>query len=170
MAALADYPAPEDGEGWHPDPLGSDKLRYFDGDAWTDRIHKLEAPSPAKRKGGFPRPHWRKMTWVLIGWSVLIMIWAIGGGSSTNCGSKPSQLQREACESGTGIGVAVVLLFGFLGFVFLSLIWFMTRPKGRTCPACGENVKKGQTTCPECSHDFAAAAMMPPPPPAATGG
>ena len=172
MTTLAEQPPPEGGEaGWHSDPLGSDKLRYFDGTAWTDRIHKVEAMAPAKKGGGFPRPrpHWRKMTWVLIGWSLLIVIWAIGGGSSTNCGSKPSQLQREACESGTGIGVAIVLVFGFLGFVFLSLIWFMTRPKGRTCPACGEHVKKGRTTCPQCGHDFAAAAMMsPPPPPAAT--
>ncbi|MGH2981676.1 MAG: zinc ribbon domain-containing protein [Solirubrobacterales bacterium] len=34
----------------------------------------------------------------------------------------------------------------------------MTRPRGRDCPSCGENVKKGQTACPDCGYDFAAAA------------
>jgi zinc-ribbon domain len=105
------------------------------------------------------RPHWRKMTWVLIVWSVLILIWAIAGGAGNDCGSETTQLNKEACEAGTGIGVALILLIGFFGFAFFSLIWFMTRPKGRVCPACGENVKKGRTACPKCGHDFAAAAQ-----------
>lgn len=105
------------------------------------------------------RPHWRKMTWVLIIWSVLILIWAIAGGAGNDCGSETTQLNREACEAGTGIGVALIFFIGFIGFVFFSLIWFMTRPKGRECPACGERVKRGRTECPDCGHDFAAAAQ-----------
>jgi len=42
----------------------------------------------------------------------------------------------------------------FFGFIVLSLIWFMTRRKGRTCPHCGEDVKKGRTTCKNCGYDF----------------
>jgi hypothetical protein len=98
------------------------------------------------------------MTWVLIVWSAIILIWAIGGGASNNCSSQASQAAKSGCEAGTGIGVAIILFIGFVGFVFFSLIWFMTRPRGRECPACGETVKKGRTECPSCGHDFAAAA------------
>jgi hypothetical protein len=105
-----------------------------------------------------PRPHWRKMTWVLIVWCALILLWAIVGGASNNCSEETTQLNQNACEAGTGIGVAIILLIGFFGFVFLWLIWFMTRPRGRICPVCGEIVKTGLTACPKCGHDFAAAA------------
>lgn len=88
MESLADQPAPEGGEGWHPDPLGNDKLRYFDGTAWTDRIHKPEARTPAKKGGGFPRPHWRKMTWVIVIWCVVTAAWIIGALVSADNSSK----------------------------------------------------------------------------------
>jgi hypothetical protein len=55
---------------------------------------------------------------------------------------------------GTGIGVALVIFLWFFGFVVLSIIWFMTRRKGRTCPHCGEDVQKGQTACKKCGYDF----------------
>jgi amino acid transporter len=97
------------------------------------------------------------MTWVLIIWSLLILVWAIGGGASNECAKETTHLNQSACEAGTGIGVAIVLLIGFFGFMFFSLIWFMTRPRGRDCPVCGEKVKKGRTSCPGCGHDFAAA-------------
>ena len=61
------------------------------------------------------------MTWVLIIWSALILIWAIAGGGSANedCRAEATtQLARDACDAGTGIGVALVLLIGFFGFVF----------------------------------------------------
>lgn len=99
----------------------------------------------------------RKMTWVLIVWSTLILLWAFGGGAASECGDKRTQLAQDACDAGTGLGVLVILFIGFIGFVFLSLIWFMSRPKGRDCPVCGEVVKKGRTVCPDCGHDFAAA-------------
>jgi hypothetical protein len=44
---------------------------------------------------------------------------------------------------------------GFMGFVVLSLIWLMSRPKVRTCPICGNDVNKGVTLCGSCGHDFA---------------
>jgi hypothetical protein len=45
---------------------------------------------------------------------------------------------QSACEAGTGIGAAIVLFIGFCGFVFFSLIWFMTRPKQKA-PAVTPN-------------------------------
>jgi hypothetical protein len=107
------------------------------------------------------------MTWVVIAWCTLIIVWAIAGGASSNstsyCEGHPSAyLSQKACEearnAGTGIGVAIILLIGFVGFVFFSLIWLMTRPKGRECPACGERAKRGRTVCASCGHDFKLAA------------
>ena len=74
------------------------------------------------------------MTWALIAWSVLMLIWIIGGASSTNCGDKPTELEKNACEAGTGIGVTALFMLWFVGFVVLSLIWFMTRPRDSASP------------------------------------
>lgn len=95
---------------------------------------------------------WRKMTWVVWAWCALILFFAIAGGAGNECGEETTQLGQDACTAGTGLGVAVILFIGFIGFVFLALIWFMTRPKTRTCPRCGEDVRKGQVECPSCGH------------------
>jgi hypothetical protein len=90
------------------------------------------------------RPRWRKMTWALIIWCVVIAIWIAAGASGTHC----KGTYGSACDAGKGIGIAIIFVFGFLGFIVLSLIWFMTRPKTRDCPACGNAVKRGMTVCP----------------------
>lgn len=105
---------------------------------------------------------WRKMTWAIWAWCALILVWAIGGGSSaaSDCADeKGSEFlsaadAQSACEAGTGIGIAIVLFIGFCGFIFLSLIWFMTRSKKRDCPRCGDGVKKGVLLCGSCGFDF----------------
>lgn len=110
--------------------------------------------------------HWRKMTWVLIVWSAIIIVWAVAGGASAahDCANQAggqflsANDARQACQAGAGIGIAVILFVGFVGFVFLSLIWLMSRPKGRDCPVCGSIVKRGRTQCQSCGHDFAAVA------------
>ena len=76
---------------------------------------------------------------------------------------KPAIISEDgvrSCKlmSGTGIGVAMIIVLWFIVFVVLSLIWLMTRPSKRACPACGEDVKKGRTKCKSCGHDFAAVA------------
>lgn len=104
---------------------------------------------------------WRKMTWVLIAWCAVILVWAIAGGAGNDCASQTgdaftsAQDAQDACAAGTSIGVALVLLIGFFGFAFLSIIWFFTRPRGRPCPRCGEHVKRGVMTCKDCGFDFA---------------
>jgi zinc-ribbon domain len=107
------------------------------------------------------------MTWVIIVWCVLILVWAVVGGAGAHQQNvqdclQPGFLTRQQCQdaadAGTGLGVVVILLIGFIGFVFLSLIWLMTGRRKRDCPACGNSVKRGKTVCPSCGHDFAAAA------------
>lgn len=75
------------------------------------------------------------MTWALVVWSVLILVWMIGGGAAADCGSErggeflSDREAQTACEAGTGIGIAFIGVIGFMGFVVLSLVWFMTRPR-----------------------------------------
>ena len=168
--SLSDAQPPASGEpGWYPDPLGGDVERYYDGSRWTDRVEKIEpAAAYTPKKRAWWRPGWRKMTWALLIWSVLMLIWVIaaaGNASSSAheyCMTHHEFLSMRECESlheaGTGVGVGLVIGLWFFGFVVLSIIWFMTRPRGRECPVCGERVKKGRTVCGNCQYDFAAAA------------
>lgn len=66
---------------------------------------------------------YRKATWALILWSVLSTYWLVSGLATTHC--KGSQ----ACEAGASVGVAVILVVGFCGFIALSLIWIMSKPQ-----------------------------------------
>lgn len=175
---LADSPAPEDrAPAWHPDPLGGERWRWWDGTQWTTRVSEGQARSAtpsSPTKSAWWRPGWRKMTWVVVIWCVLMAIWIVaaiaGADNADECARESNRfLSQAACEdardAGTGIGVVILWFIWFFGFIALSLIWFMTRPKGRECPACGENVKRGRTACPKCGHDFAAAAVPGPPQP-----
>jgi hypothetical protein len=41
--SLADAPAPANrAPNWHPDPLGSDRLRWWDGERWTDQTQERQ--------------------------------------------------------------------------------------------------------------------------------
>lgn len=110
------------------------------------------------------------MTWVLVVFSLLMLIWAITGSSASqdegairDC--MEGGLDRETCETfqdvGTGIGVTVIFILWFIGFLVLSLVWLMSRPRHRQCPRCGHDVKKGLTSCKNCGYDFAASQAMP---------
>ncbi len=99
-------------------------------------------------------PRWRKATWALVLWCLLILIWIIAGAAGNDCAQEATKLNEQACEAGTGIGVVIIALVGFFGFIFFSLIWLMSRPKNRQCPQCGNDVKKGQMQCQSCGFDF----------------
>jgi hypothetical protein len=103
------------------------------------------------------------MTWVLIIFTGIMFAWMIGGGidAGSSCNDVAGHYQnakQAGCEAGTAIGVGAIFGLWAFGFIVLSLIWFMTRPRGRDCPVCGEKVKKGRTACGKCGYDFAAAA------------
>jgi hypothetical protein len=97
------------------------------------------------------------MTWLLVLWTVAIIILAISVSGSQTCQSVDGVAQ--VCSGGLDAGKALGLWAG--GFAILGLIWFMTKPRVRLCPACGEDVAKGPTQCPKCGFDFAAAAAGP---------
>lgn len=105
----------------------------------------------------------RKMSWLLIVWSAAMAAWAIGAGVSANCADQTGRFANAAqagCEAGTGIGIGIIILLWFIGFVVLALIWFMTRPRRRECPVCGRDVKRGTTVCSSCGYDFAASSAV----------
>lgn len=83
-------------------------------------------------------PKWRKATWAIAIWSALMITWAVAGGNSANgsCKSEGSdvlstQTVSDACDIGTGIGVALIIVLWFVGFIVLALIWLMSRPKAQ---------------------------------------
>ena len=97
---------------------------------------------------------WRKMTWALVVWTAAVIVLSIAASGSQTCQNDAGIVR--VCSGGLDGGKALLLWAG--GFAVLSLIWVMTKPQTRLCPACGESVKKGPTSCPKCSFDFAAAA------------
>jgi hypothetical protein len=111
-------------------------------------------------------PHWRKATWAVAIWTVLMGLWIVAGASSVsnNCAGRYGD-DLSYCQAGTAIGgglaITLLVMIWFIGFVVLSLIWLMSRPQRRLCPVCGEQVKKGLIQCQRCGYNFAAAAGMP---------
>lgn len=103
---------------------------------------------------------WRKMTWLILIFTGLMLAWMIAGARSTSCSQYAAgSPERAGCGAGTGIGVGLIFGLWFVGFVVLSIIWFMTRPARRICPVCGNEVRKGKTVCKKCGYNFAAAAV-----------
>ena len=94
----------------------------------------------------------RKASWALLIWTVIMGIWAIGGGSQ-NCGGKVGS-DLTYCQAGTGIGITLIIGLWLMGFIVLSLIWMMSRPHKRLCPQCGRDVKKGISSCKKCGYSF----------------
>lgn len=110
------------------------------------------------------RPHLRKMTWVVLLFNLIMLIWVIAGSASgsgqpKDCGTLSAQTCNSAQNAGTAIGVGLLIGLWVAGDVILGIIWLVTRPS-RSCPVCGHGVKRGATSCRKCHHDFAAAAAQ----------
>ncbi len=103
------------------------------------------------------RPHWRIFTWVVVAFNVIMLIWIITGAASVShspCHDLSTQTCTAAREVGGGIAVAALIALWVAGDVILGVIWMVTRPRGRVCPACGTNAKRGVLACRSCGHDF----------------
>src|SRR4051812_15572262 len=118
--------------------------------------------SNGKRLGFLPG--WRKGTYIILIFNIVMLIWIIAGaassgGDATDCGSLSQADCNAARDVGTGIGVFLLIVLWALGDIILGVIWLVTnRKKSRECPACGHDVKKGQFQCGKCGYDFRAAA------------
>lgn len=103
-------------------------------------------------------PNWRKATWVIVLWTVLMALWIVSASGSLNSVSCPRTPCMPDAPLDNGAAVVLIFLLWFVVFVVFSLIWLMSRPERRLCPVCGEQVRKGLTVCPKCHYDFASAA------------
>lgn len=68
---------------------------------------------------------WRKMTWAIVIWTVLMLIWVISGLNAAGASGNTS----TAYAAGVGIAITFIFFIWFVGFIILALIWFMSRPK-----------------------------------------
>jgi hypothetical protein len=73
------------------------------------------------------------MTWVLVGWGAIILVWlVVAAGQQEDCVTQSNDILKSTglaegiCQSNSNVGPALVI--GFLGFVVLALIWLMRRP------------------------------------------
>lgn len=111
-------------------------------------------------------PRFRPFTWVMLVINVLFLIWIIVGiagasGTPEDCGT----LSAEACNAaegvGTAIGAGLIIGLWVAADVILGVLWLITRPKRRDCPACGHSLRKGVTTCPKCGTNLATLYQQP---------
>ena len=73
--------------------------------------------------------NWRKMTWTILIWTVVMGVWIVGGGSAASSTPTSNDAEAVGVAIGTGIGVTMLFMLWFIGFIILALIWFMSRPK-----------------------------------------
>ena len=104
----------------------------------------------------------RRITWVLIGWTLVAAILAYLIYRHNQHACDTSLLGAQGCKDA---GVAPSYWSPFvrvwvIGMVVLGIVWLVIRPKRRVCPVCGESVQKGRQACPSCGHDFSAAAIV----------
>jgi hypothetical protein len=74
---------------------------------------------------------WRKATWALAIWNVLMMLWlatAIGGVGPFSCAGETGAA-LAVCRAGVDIGVTYGVTFWLIGFIAFGLVWLMSRPK-----------------------------------------
>ena len=106
---------------------------------------------------------WRKMTWAIVIFTGLMFGWMASAGGTEVCNEYPvGSVERQNCEvgedTGTGIGVVLLGLIWFVGFLILSVIWLMTHGQKRLCPACGKAARDGEALCRKCGYNLVAAA------------
>ena len=140
------------------------------------------------RSSGEPSPtdtvrKYRKSTWGLVIWTVVMAVWIVAGASSASntCSHNTSSVLSQQTYSslcGAGAGIGIVLLGGlwFMGFLVGTAIWFMSRPTntvavfgptgqeatGSEGVAVASPTASGAETktCPQCAEEVKAAARM----------
>lgn len=116
-------------------------------------------------------PDWRLFTWAILAFNLLMVLWIVVGAASVNghcahqagvAGVETAKQAAGVCQGatdlGAGIAIAGLVALWVAGDVILGVLWLVTRPRGRECPACGTRAKRGVLVCRSCGHDFGRAA------------
>lgn len=75
-------------------------------------------------------PRWRKATWALVIWNVLMVLWlATGWIAVGDLGPAGSDAEAAGRAIGAGLATGMIVLIWFIGFIVFGLIWLMSRPK-----------------------------------------
>lgn len=75
----------------------------------------------------------RPLTWVIIGWNILMFAWIVYGIGATGSqyGDCATEAYTDACQAGTSIGAAVaiggILFLTAVVDVILGVIWVVTK-------------------------------------------
>ena len=76
---------------------------------------------------------WRKSTWALVTWSVLMVLWLASTLRGEFSCDRETGAARAVCDAGASIGMSLgaslVGVVGFIGFVTIGLIWLVSRPR-----------------------------------------
>lgn len=94
-------------------------------------------PRTNNKRGGLLGRGWRKMTWVLIAYSTLTVLVAMGtagsAGNKINSACQSVLADASTCQQvGNQTAVAQfehVMKLGLFGFIVLAVSWYMTRPQ-----------------------------------------
>ena len=80
-------------------------------------------------------PQWRKATWALTIWNILMVLWlatAIEGVGPLSCAGETGAA-LAVCQAGVDIGLnfglSFVLIIWLAGFLAFGLVWLMSRPR-----------------------------------------
>ncbi|WP_411104171.1 hypothetical protein [Streptomyces sp. cmx-4-9] len=96
-------------------------------------------PAPAARKRRLRRPHWRLLTWVVLLFNAVMLLWLVVGlaGASDageECRDETADLS-EACrlgnDIGTALGAGLIIFLWMAGAVILGVVWLVTNSRKR---------------------------------------
>jgi len=118
---------------------------------WYPPWAAADYKAPVRKAG----PNWRPMTWVIVVVDVLFAIWIVSALANNSCSDAT---YKNACDTGTAIGVGIILFLAAVVNAILGVLWMVTRKTKRTCPVCGTEVAVGLVTCGACGHDYRQAA------------
>ncbi len=102
------------------------------------------------------RPHWRKMSWVVLIFNALMVIWLITSltASTKNCNGLTVSECAGVADVAHGAVAVIQIVIWLIGDFILGILWLVTKGNRRACPACGLPVKAGKLQCKKCGYDF----------------
>jgi hypothetical protein len=92
---------------------------------------------PQARSRGFLRRGWRKTSWAMIAWGILVAVGCLvalssGGHALSEChaiGGIVSAACEEAVDNKIESKLQHLMTIGGFGFLILGFVWYATKPK-----------------------------------------